>query len=518
MKTKLTLLIALLGLIILGCQTKNQEPVSTDSSFEEILSKYNTDIPEGILTPDRVETRIGTLDFFDGLPTEETAKKLYDYLDFMRGVETFLSGMPAASLEGLRLGMTEIGAKKSNEVIIFDDVMDSNPIFLTGNTSTVYVSSFLDLEKDGPTVVEVPAGSGPGTVNDAFFRFVIDMGPPGPDKGNGGKYLILPHDYQGDIPDGFFTVKSPSRMNWVILRGFLVDAKPDAASKMYREGFKVYPLKDVDNPPEMVFTNGSGKSFNTVHANNAKFYHELNDVIQREPVSLIDPELRGLFASIGIQKGQPFKPDDRLKKILEDAAKVGNATSRVISFDSRENDALIYEDRKWESGFIGGDYRWLKDDGNGGRYLDARTRFFYVATVNTPAMVWKLIGKGSKYALGVRDRDGNYLDGIKNYTLNLPANIPAEAFWSVVVYDPQTRSELQTGQPLPSINSQRTPLTYNADGSVDLYFGPEAPEGKENNWIQTVADKGWFCLLRLYSPTEPWYDQTWKPGDILLME
>jgi hypothetical protein len=519
MKTKLTLLITIIGICILGCTSEKQEgATASKSSFDEILSKYNTDIPEGILTPDKVETRIGSLEFFDGLPTEETAQKLYDNLDFLRGVETFLNGIPATSIEGLRIGMLEIGAKNSNEVVIFDDVMDSNPLFLTGNTSTVYASAFLDLEKDGPTVVEVPAGSGPGTVNDAFFRFVIDMGPPGPDKGNGGKYLILPHDYEGDTPEGYFSVKSTSHINWVILRGFLVDAKPNAASRMYRDGLKIYPLKDAQNPPEMVFINGSGKSFNTIHANNYEFYQELSDVIQREPVSFLDPELRGLFSSIGIQKGKEFNPDDRLKAILEDAVKVGNATARAISFRTREKEALIYEDRRWESGFVGGDYRWLKDGGNGGRFLDARTRFFYVATVNTPAMVWKLIGKGSKYAMGTLDNKGNYLDGSKNYKLNIPANPPVKAFWSVVVYDPQTRSELQTSQHLPSVNSQRSPLVKNADGSIDLYFGPEAPEGKENNWIQTVPGKGWFSLLRLYSPLEPWYDQTWKPGDIELVE
>ena len=169
MKTKLTLLITIIGICILGCQTEKQEgATASESSFDEILSKYNTDIPEGILTPDKVETRIGTLEFFDGLPTDETTKKVYDNLDHLRGVETFLNGIPATSIEGLRLGMQEVGAKEAHEVVIFDDVMDSNPLFLTGNTSTVYASAFLDLDKDGPTVVEVPAGSGPGTVNDAF--------------------------------------------------------------------------------------------------------------------------------------------------------------------------------------------------------------------------------------------------------------------------------------------------------------------------------------------------------------
>ena len=478
---------------------------------------FNTHIPEKIMTPDSVETRIGTLEFFDGLPTKETAQKVFDNLDFMRGVEVFLNFIPATSIEGMRMGMVELGLTQSNKVVIMDRLMDSNPLFLTGNTDTVYASGILDLEKDGPTVVEIPAGSGPGTVNDAFFRFVIDMGMPGPDRGQGGKYLILPPNYEGDVPEGYFVARSTSRINWIILRGFLVDGKPDAAAEMFKTGLKIYPLSSIDNQPSMEFISGSGVFFNTIHANTYEFYEELNTVIQREPLSMLDPELRGLAASIGIQKGKPFAPDARMKAILTEAVAVGNATARSLYFQLREEGAYIYESGYWKTAFIGADYRWLRDDGAGGRYLDARTYFFYVATVNTPAMALKMVGKGSQYTLCDKDKDGNFLYGDKNYKLNVPANVPAKDFWSLVIYDPQTRSELQTGQPFPSKNNKRDDLDYNADGSVDLYIGPEAPAGKENNWIQTVPGKGWFGVLRFYSPLEPFFDKTWKPGDFELI-
>jgi hypothetical protein len=211
---------------------------------DEPTPGYNTKIPKYIMTPDKVETRIGTLEFFDGIPTKGTAALLYDNLDFLRGVETFLNGIPATSVEGIRLGMERLGLKNSNQALIFDQLMDSNPLFLTGNTSTVYYSVILDLKKDGPTVVEIPPGVGPGTVNDAFFRFVVDMGTPGPDKGKGGKYLILPPDFEGDAPDGYFAAKSSSYMNWLILRGFLVDGKPDFSSNLFRTGVKVYSSKN----------------------------------------------------------------------------------------------------------------------------------------------------------------------------------------------------------------------------------------------------------------------------------
>jgi len=492
--------------------------------------KMTTDIPDSIITPDTVETRIGTLRFFDGIPSKETSALVYDNLDFLRGVEAFLNGIPAASVEGMRRGAVSLGATNSNQVVYFPRLLDSAPLFLTGNTSTVYAINMLDLGKDGPTVVEIPAGAGPGTVNDAYFRFVVDMGAPGPDRGKGGKYLILPPDYEGDLegPVGgkeqvingetYFVARSTSYVNLVALRGFLVDGKPDAAAKMWREGLKTYPLARAKNPPKMEFINASGKSYNTIHANNFEFYEELHDVIEREPVEMLDPELRGLFASIGIQKGKPFAPDERMRKILTDAVAVANATARALLWDERDQGEFLYEGSYWRRGYPGNNYQFLKDEGMGGRNLDARTLFYYFATINTPAMAMKLIGKGSQYAWGYLDSDGNYLDGSKTYKLNIPKDAPAEKFWSVVVYDPQTRSELQTDQTFPSKQSQRDTLITNKDGSIDLYFGPTAPAGKEANWTQTVPGKGWFSLLRLYSPTEAWFDQTWRPGEIELVK
>jgi hypothetical protein len=281
---------------------------------------------------------------------------------------------------------------------------------------------------------------------------------------------------------------------------------------------KIYPLAKAANPPAMEFFNGSKKVFNTVHANDFHFYEELHAVIDREPIEMLEPQLRGLFASIGIQKGKPFAPDARMKKILVRSAVVANATARTIFYYERDKSAFLYEGSNWKRGFVGNSYEFLKDEGMGGRNMDARTQFFYFATVNTPAIVWKLIGKGSQYAWGYLDAKGNYLDGSKTYKMNLPKDPPAEKFMSVVVYDPQTRSELQTSQPYPSKNNKRDNMITNDDGSIDLYFGPEAPAGKEANWIQTVPGKGWFCLLRLYSPTEAWFDKTWRPGEIELVK
>jgi hypothetical protein len=483
-----------------------------------LQANYNTSIPKSIMTNDRVDSSIGTLEFNDGVPNAITTQKLYDNLDTLRATETFLNAIPMASIEALRIGHKELGVTQSNQVVLFDNLMDSNPLFLTGNTDTVYASAFLDLERDGPTVIEIPPGMGPTTVNDAFFRFVTDLGIVGPDKGKGGSYLILPPNYKGEIPKGYFVSHSTSYVNWFIARGFLKDGKPDAAVASYKNNLKIYPLAMKGKQDPMTFISGSGKEFNTIHANDTHFFTEVKTVLDKEPLSFIDPELRGLMSSIGLQKGKPFNPDKRMQGILEDGVAIGNATARALVFHPRDKGTYIYPDRKWKTAFIGNDYQWLKDNGQGGRNLDARTYFFYMATVNTPAMALKLIDKGSQYALATESKQGQALDGSKTYRMNIPANVPAKNFWSVVIYDPQTRSELQTGQSFPSKNNKRDNLKKNTDGSVDLYFGPKAPVGKESNWIETVPGKGWFTILRLYGPQQAWYDKVWKPGDIELLK
>ncbi|NYF98768.1 DUF1254 domain-containing protein [Janibacter cremeus] len=478
------------------------------------LPTGRTAVPANITTPDHVETRVGTFDFFDGVPTEETAATVYDHLDFLRGVDVYLNCIPAASLEALTSGMVSVGLDSCHKVAITERLLDANPLFLTGNTDTVYASVVLDLGRDGPTVVEIPPGCGPGTVNDAWFRFVVDMGAPGPDRGAGGSYLILPPDHDGPVPDGYHVARSPSLVNWLILRGFLVEGKPDAAVENFRSGLRVYPLQAADRPPEMEFLSFSEAVMNTIHASDAEFYDEVARVIAREPVDVIDLETRGALAAIGIHKDKPFAPDARMTRILTEAAAVGNATARTLIYRNRDPRAPYFADRQWMNTFPGGDHRWLNEDGRGGRDRDARTTFFYVATVNTPAMAMKLVGRGSQYAYAALDARGDVLDGGRAYRLNVPADVPAADFWSVVVYDTQSRSELQTDQAFPSRNNKRDDLTYNEDGSVDLFFGPEAPGSHPENWIQTLTGKSWWVLLRLYGPLESWFDGEWKPGDI----
>jgi hypothetical protein len=473
--------------------------------------------PESIHTPNKVETSIGTLKFIDGAPLPKTAETVYDYLDTMRGVDAFLKGMPGASVQALMDGPKSIGANASNQVLIFDELMDSKPTFLTGNTSTLYVVPTLDLKIDGPTVLEVPRGM-LGAFNDAWFRYLQDVGPLGPDKGKGGKYLVLPPGYEGEVPDGYHVVQSTTYRVWVFMRGSIAGGL-DAAAQNIKSTLKVYSLAKKANPPAMEFISGSGKTFNTIHTNDYSFYGHLNEVIQYEPLGMLDPETRGLFASIGMEKGKPFAPDERMKKILTDAVAIGNAAARTIVWyprlDGIMNGVQVYpdSDSAWIMAWVDKNVFFNGKDGQT-MNSDARVMFHYPYTAVTPAMAVTIPGKGSDYGLAYVDSEKKPFDGDETYKLHLPPNPPAKDFWAVTIYDTQTRSQLQTSQPFPSVGSQTDGIKANADGSFDLYFGPKAPEGFEGNWLETIPGKSFFVALRLYGPLEPWIEKTWRPSEI----
>lgn len=476
--------------------------------------EFSANVPPSILTPDDVESRIGSLKFFDGLPDAETVAKVYDNLDFTRGVEAFLSGVPVASMYAICKALEAVGVRKNGGIAITETLVDARSLFLTPNTTTPYVIHCIDLS-NGPMVVEVPP-SVLGPVDDAAFRFVTDLGITGPDQGKGGKYLFVPPGYSGELPpEGYFMI--PSKTNNLIgfYRAFVENGDIGAAVTNVKDKAKVYPLSAAANPPPSTFSNISGMQLNTIHSNDFSFYEELNAAVQAEPAGAFDPEIAGIFASIGIRKGRPFEPTDKMKEILSDAVAVGNATARALLFAPRDPEAILYEDRQWRSAFIGGSYEFLEA---GARLLDARTAFHYYATGITPSMAEAKPGTGSAYAYAVRDNRGEYLDGGKTYKITLPAPVPAAAFWSFVVYSSQTRSLLETDQRAAGIDSLNPALKANEDGSYTVWFGPEAPEGQQGNWVQTMPGKSWNVILRLYSPLQPWFDKSWKPGDFELVD
>jgi hypothetical protein len=470
--------------------------------------KMTTETPPYLVTPNTVETRIGTLKFTDGFPDDATAAKVYDNLDFQRGVQAYLTALPAVSIEAFLKGFTEFGSVNQT-VLISEQLLDAKSLFLTANTTTPYTLLYLST-KDGPLVVEIPPEV-LGPIDDAWFRWVCDVGITGPDKGKGGKYLLLPPGYTGAVPEGYFVARPRTIGNLLFFRTFLKDGDPRPGVDNVKKNLKVYSLSQAANPPPMKFVDISGKAFNTIGPGDYSLFEFVNRVIQDEPIDALDPDTLGLFAAIGIEKGKPFAPDVRLKKILTEAAAVGDATARSVTYRSRMKDAYFYPNSAWVTPFIGGSYKFEQD---GAVNLDAKNMFFFYATGVTPAMTMKMVGKGSQYAGAFVDAKGNPLDGSKTYRLHMPPNIPAKDFWSFTLYDNQTRSMLRTDQQSPAVGSLTKGLLVNADGSVDVYFGPKAPSGKEANWVQTIPGKGWNTLLRLYGPLEPWFNKTWRPGEI----
>jgi hypothetical protein len=435
-----------------------------------------TDIPPGIVMPDRVQTRLGTLAFFDGFPDDATVDTLYDNLDFQRGVQAFLTALPAASIRATRAAARRFGPENQT-VLIFETLLDSRSLYLTPNTESLYVFARLDLTQ-GPVVVESPPNT-LGLVQDMWFRYVADVGNAGPDKGQGGKYLFVPPDDTGTPPEGYFVFRSRTFSVGYATRGFLVDGDPGPAVENVKQHLRVYPLAQAADPPAPTFINVSGAAINTIHSADFAFFEEINEVVQEEPADAMDPETLGLLASIGIEKGKPFAPDARMKRILSEAAQVGHATARALTFRTRLDDASFYPNSAWKTLFVGGNHEFLR---GGARILDARSYFHFCATGITPAMAMKMPeGVGSQYAIAFVDAQGQPLDGGKTYRLHLPPNIPAKDFWSLVVYDNQTRSLLQTDQQFPSISSQQHGAAINPDASVDVSFGPTPPSGSEGN-------------------------------------
>jgi hypothetical protein len=512
------------------------------------FNAFAASLPAGIATANQVQTSLGMLEFKDGAPTSATVEKLYDNLDTIHGINTFIKAFQGVSTYAIRQGFLSIGAT-DNSVVIFSHLMDAKSLFLTANADTIYFLSFIDLSK-GPMVIETPPMA-LGTFDDMWFGWIIDFGIPGPDRGEGGKYLLLPPGYNGPLPDsGYHIGKARTTRVGLLGRSFLVDNHPEPAVALIRKTLKIYPytpggngtsiatilegkIKPAVNPalPPTQFIEASGKAFNTLPPSDYTFFTQLNAMVQEQPAEAMDPEIMGEAAAIGIVKGKPFQPDMRMQKILTDAAAIGNGIARMLNFSPREAEGWsYYPGSAWfNMGWVGG-YNFetppplvtntgIKPFANtGARTLNARTAFFYAYTGITPAMIMRLPEVGSQYLMAYKDAAKNYFDGGKTYKVILPAHIPAAKFWSLTVYDNQTRSMLDTAQRYPRAGSQSFPTPAaiaNADGTTTIYFSPALPSGvNKANWIQTLPNKGWFTILRLYSPLESFFNKTWRPGEI----
>lgn len=467
--------------------------------------------------------------FTENRPAKQTTQMLRDELLFQRATQTYLWALPLINTLGMKNGSESAFGSGYNVLPIWKKRLDAKTLVTTPNSDVIYAMSYVDLGKDGPLVFEAPPML-QGILLDFWQRpipvdggkFQGDVGLPGPDAGKGGKFLLLPPGYQGNVPEGYYVYRSGTNNVFIFLRGFYQDPKNLKPAVDLIEQAKIYPMNGHATAKPMVFPDASGVPVNMLPVADGRAFEQLKELVDSEGIHLAESDSLGMLASIGLIKGQPFAPDAPTREILDRAAKTAYKMSRVVGFEEvlNQGSLKVYPDRHWVNPLDNVtppgprkdlDLSWKNVTG-GYLDLDARIWFFTNYYSVSPGMLSKIPGKGAAYMIAFTDVQGEPLSGGQPYRLNLPANIPAANFWSVTLYEAENASGLANGQPFPSLGSRDKPV-QNDDGSTDLYLGPQAPEGKKSNWLATVPGKGYFAIIRLYGPTEAAIEKTWKPGD-----
>jgi hypothetical protein len=493
--------------------TSNYSPTTISDTFS--LSRCMKQLVIGLLglilfTSSFAKSHYQTLTqlpFPENYPSQESIKQLTNELFFQRAVQTYLWALPAMNLYSMRMELEKKLGQGSHILAIWKDRINHHTIIATPNPDVIYAIAWLNLKKDGPTVIEAPPKL-QGLIDDAWQRPLTDVGFAGPDLGAGGKYLILPHDYQGDIPKGYFTFKSPTNTVFVFFRAFLEKGQT-APGVALLEKTRIYPLDLRNNPPQMSFPNASNIPMNMDFPRDISYFKNLSNFFNEEPAAAEDFTMRGMAAAIGIIKGKPFYPDEAHKLMLNNAAATAFKMARVMAYIDIPA-FRMYPNLKWRKGFATGNALFKADSYTN---LDDQIAFFHNAYSTSPAMAVAMPGKGAQYLGGFYDANGEFLQGGNTYRLHIPPNVPVNNYWSIVIYDADTRALVNNGQAFPSVASN-TNLKKNADGSADLYFGPKQPKNALN-WIKTIPGHGWFIAFRLFGPTKAFFDQSWKPEDIV---
>ena len=449
-------------------------------------------------------------------PDEAEAQTLVDELYYQRAVHAYMTMLPALNVIGLRDGsQAEFGAGY-HVLPIWKERMDARAWVPTPNADVIYAMSYLDLAETGPLVVAAPPQV-IGMFTDFFQRTITDVGLIGPDRARGGLYLLLPPGYRGHIPDGYFTFESSTYNVFLFFRFPMTqgDDGPDPAPAVANaERTRVYPLHDMEKEVRpMEFPDASGRRLNMMYPTDSTYYDKLKAFVDHEPVEAITPELRGVLASIGIIKGQPFEPSAGQRELLEKA--VVTAPKMIVAgrlLGRPDQRQLYYHDRQYLNAWAGATAEFMQDT-----YLDVDQRavFFQFAYSSAPAMAIHTINAGAKYPFTFRDADGDLLDGANHYILRLPPDPPAKVLWAVTVYNPTDGTMPETDQLLPSIN-QFNKVEHDDDGAIRLYFGPTLRDGTPaSNFIKTIPGRGLLVVVRLYGTAVEFFDQTWKPDDVI---
>lgn len=448
----------------------------------------------------KLHTRIGTLefthDFANGYPTDATLEKLYDERDFQRACQAYLWALPAVSFRSWQRGIAELGAKNGQLVSVLS--YESRRGILTANATTPYYLGFVDLSS-GPMVLEMPVSGVRGGLSDAWQNAI-------PGTESAGKFLVLAPGQK--VPPGEMghAVRRSPTVN-IFLGVRLTDTDPQKA-KAALSRLRMYPYAERNRLRKMEILDSGTRPWSGLPPRGMEYWERVNEVIQREPIEPRDIFMHDMLRPLGIEKGKPFEPDARQTKILTEAALVGEAMAKANTSDRRFADVKYRPDAHW-------DYALQLDPDDPDRFwnlLDERAAWFYEAVGAGPSMSPKRPGPSSAYLSAYRDKAGEWLDGGRSYRLHVPPNPPIQLFWSVTVYDVDTRALIQNDQKVAD-RSSRMDLKKNPDGSVDIYCGPKPPAGFEQNWIPTVPGRNWFAYFRFYNPTRAYFDRSWPLGD-----
>jgi hypothetical protein len=462
-------------------------------------------------------TRLGDdgTDFVGGYPTPDAVRRAYDAADLNRAVQAYRLFFPSVSGLAIFKGNDAIGIVENR---VFG-TLDTRPrhIGLTLNSDTPYAPLLIDL-RGGPMVIELPPGPLICIAMDLGQRWILDMGLPGPDAGAGGRHLLLPPGWEGEVPDGYHAGRASTYRVLGGIRSLPVGGDVPAAVERLKTVI-VRPLDPgaawqaptwLDLSPEPQDTTPDRWE------DNIGYWEALHEVVDSEPPFDGYRSAYGELAALGIAKGQPFAPDARMRAILGRAARTASAQLRVQSFADRRPDRVVWPDRQWEWAalrFENGDF-----DRADSVDTEARDKWYYQAIGSSPAMFRRDAKAGSLYWLGLRDGDGGYLDGGKAYTLTVPLPVPGTLFWSVTVYDARTRSQVQTAQGKAVLSSLSDLSGIGDDKSITLRFGPTPPADGATRWVQTLPGAGWFVYFRIYGPESGAFDGSWKPGDFEVAE
>ncbi|MBB5329785.1 DUF1254 domain-containing protein [Tunturiibacter gelidoferens] len=430
-----------------------------------------------------------------------------------RAVEAAIWGMPAVNYDLMLQEMLTKTQAKVGQVIYWGRPLDWHNQTLTPNPDALYFITFVNT-KEGPVVLDLPPGDDNGSFNGNIVTLwqmpLADAGLLGTDKGKGGKYLILPPGYKEKIPAGYIPLQSDTLGNYMLFRAnFKSHSDADVQSAVnYGKRIKVYPLAAAAHPPETVFTDVKDINFDSTIKYDASFFDHLNNVIQSEPWIDRDRAMIDALKSIGIEKGKPYQPSDQLKSTLNSAAQ----------------DARTFLYAKYDAGFpsfFPSNSHWMfpsypdlvKAASSSYADLNAYPTDERAVVYSVAFIGIKNLGGGQMYLFSIKDKDGNDFDGAKTYKQTVPPNAPVKQYWSLTAYDRELHTLIK-GVNRASRSSQIPELQKNPDGSIDLYIGPKAPDGKESNWIPTDPNRKFEFIFRAYAPTQALFDKTWVLPDV----